>query len=37
MHYCPDCDHTYFGRAQRERLIDAIEGWMASLPERSLP
>jgi hypothetical protein len=37
MHYWPDCDHTYFGRAQRERLIDAIEGWMASLPERSLP
>lgn len=32
MHYWPDCDHTYFGRAQRERLIETITGWMSRLP-----
>lgn len=31
MHFWPDCDHTYFGRAQRERLIGTIAGWMRSL------
>jgi alpha-beta hydrolase superfamily lysophospholipase len=34
MHYWPDCDHTYFGRAQRERLIDAVVDWMVALPDR---
>lgn len=34
MRYWPDCDHTYFGRAQRERLIGEITGWMARLPGR---
>ena len=28
MHYWPDCDHTYFGHAQRERLITAVSDWM---------
>lgn len=32
LHYWPDCDHTYFGRDQRERLIEAIAGWMRRLP-----
>lgn len=32
MHYWPDCDHTYFGRAQRDRLIEAITDWMGALP-----
>lgn len=32
MHYWPDCDHTYFGRAQRGRLIEAITNWMVRLP-----
>jgi hypothetical protein len=36
MHYWPDCDHTYFGRAQRDRLIDAVAGWMDALPAREL-
>lgn len=31
MHYWPDCDHTYFGRAQRERLIGTVSEWMDSL------
>jgi hypothetical protein len=37
MHYWPDCDHTYFGRAQRERLIESISHWMAELPGRQVP
>lgn len=37
MHYWPDCDHTYFGRAHRERLIDAIVDWMVALPGRQTP
>lgn len=32
LHYWPDCDHTYFSAAQRERLIDTITRWMAGLP-----
>lgn len=36
MHYWRDCDHTYFGRAQRDRLIEAIVDWMIGLPERRL-
>lgn len=32
MHYWPDCDHTYFARAHRQRLVDAIVEWMAGLP-----
>jgi hypothetical protein len=31
MHFWPDCDHTYYGRAHRERLITTIEDWMAEL------
>lgn len=34
MHYWPDCDHTYFGRAQRDRLIATIADWMTGLPGR---
>lgn len=34
MHYWPDCDHTYFSRAQRERLITEIVRWMDALPGR---
>lgn len=32
LHYWPDCDHTYFGRAQRERLMSTTTNWMANLP-----
>ncbi|MFC5578030.1 hypothetical protein ACFPOA_08425 [Lysobacter niabensis] len=31
MHYWPDCDHTYFGRAQRDRLVATITDWMGGL------
>lgn len=31
MHFWPDCDHTYFGRAHRERLIRTVEDWMVGL------
>ena len=37
MHYWPDCDHTYFGQAQRERLMAAVVQWMRALPEREFP
>lgn len=32
LHYWPDCDHTYFGRDQRERLLTTTNDWMANLP-----
>lgn len=35
MHYWPDCDHTYFGRTQRERLLETVVAWMQTLPERT--
>src|SRR5690606_30224436 len=28
MHYWPDCDHTFYARRHRERLLDTIEQWM---------
>src|SRR5688572_15761233 len=28
MHYWPDCDHTFFARAHRERLLDTVERWL---------
>lgn len=31
MHFWPDCDHTYFGRAQRDRLINTVEEWMVAV------
>ncbi|RNF83280.1 hypothetical protein [Montanilutibacter psychrotolerans] len=37
MHYWPDCDHTYFSQAQRDRLIETIAQWMGALPWRPLP
>lgn len=30
FHYWPDCDHTYFVRAQRERLITTTTDWMVN-------
>jgi len=37
MHYWPECDHTYFSRAQRDKLIDEVVAWMAALAGRPLP
>lgn len=37
MHFWPDCDHTYFGRAQRDRLINTVEEWMVAVATRSNP
>jgi len=34
MHFWPECDHTYFGQAQRERLLDATARWLQALPAR---
>ena len=31
MHFWRDCDHTYFGGVQRERLIGTIEQWMLGM------
>lgn len=28
MYYWPTCDHTYFGRAQRDRLLAMVDQWM---------
>lgn len=37
MQYWPDCDHTYFGRTQRDRLVGAVSEWMSSLPTGEAP
>ena len=37
MHYWPDCDHTYYSHAQRDRLMGAIVHWMEALQERPGP
>ena len=31
MHHWPDCDHTYFARGSRERLMATVEDWMVGL------
>jgi len=28
MHYWPDCDHTFYGRAHRDRLLATVEQWL---------
>ena len=30
LHYWPDCDHTYYASAHRDRLLDTIEEWMVA-------
>lgn len=35
MHYWPDCDHTYFARAHRDRLLGTVKEWMFNLSEQS--
>lgn len=33
LRYWPDCDHTFYAGAHRERLVAAIGDWMASAEE----
>jgi hypothetical protein len=28
MHYWPDCDHTFFARTHRDRLLDTVVTWL---------
>lgn len=28
MHYWPDCDHTFYARRHRDRLLDTVETWL---------
>lgn len=28
MHYWPDCDHTFYDRAHRDRLLATVEQWL---------
>jgi hypothetical protein len=28
LHHWPDCDHTYFARSHRERLLDTVTDWL---------
>jgi hypothetical protein len=37
MHFWPDCDHTYFSGAQRERLIARVVAWMQELQDGTPP
>lgn len=31
MHYWPDCDHTFFSRTHRDRLIERVGAWLVDL------
>lgn len=31
MHYWPDCDHTFFSRTHRDRLVQRVGAWLAAL------
>jgi hypothetical protein len=33
MHHWPDCDHTFFARAHRDRLVATIERWLSNLAQ----
>lgn len=35
MHYWPDCDHTFYARAHRERLIERIAEWTCALRDET--
>ena len=41
MHYWPDCDHTFYARTHRDRLLDTVERWAgasaAPAPARAAP
>ena len=38
MHYWPDCDHTFFAKAHRDRLLDTVERWLLNnFPTEPLP
>ncbi len=30
LHYWPDCDHTFYARAHRDRLLAVVEDWMTA-------
>ncbi|MGV8940239.1 MAG: alpha/beta fold hydrolase [Lysobacter sp.] len=30
MHYWPDCDHTFFARTHRDRLLDTVVNWLGA-------
>lgn len=30
MHYWPDCDHTFYARAHRDRLLATVQGWLTA-------
>ncbi|MCF7220946.1 alpha/beta fold hydrolase [Marilutibacter chinensis] len=31
MRYWPDCDHTFYARSHRERLLDTMEAWLTGI------
>lgn len=38
MHYWPDCDHTFYARAHRDRLLATMEHWLtATAPTGARP
>lgn len=37
MHYWPDCDHTFYARAHRDRLVERIAAWLSDLDRRTVP
>ena len=31
LRYWPDCDHTFYARTHRNRLLDTVEQWLLGL------
>lgn len=35
LRYWPDCDHTFYARTHRNRLLDTVETWLLDLDDRA--
>jgi hypothetical protein len=35
MHHWPDCDHLFYARAHKDRLLDTVESWFLGLVRRA--
>lgn len=35
LHYWPDCDHTFYARAHRDRLVERIAAWTRALRDET--
>lgn len=35
LHHWPDCDHTFFARTHRDRLVATVERWLSGMAQAS--